>query len=79
MNLILIRGGYPAVAVRPQDRPAYSAGLQRAQAGGGTEAFDRPLYERLDATLGEYISASRQALPASRTPSRGTDDRPPQP
>ena len=73
MNLILIRGGYPAVAVRPEDRPAYIAGLQQAQAGGGTEAFDRLLYERLDATLGEYVNASRQALPAAGTPLRSTD------
>ena len=79
MNLILIRGGYPAVAVRPEDRPAYIAGLQQAQSGGGTEAFDRLLYERLDATLGEYISASRQALPAPRTAPRSTDGSPPQP
>jgi Fic family protein len=79
MNLILIRGGYPAVAVRPEDRPAYIAGLQQAQAGGGTEAFDRLLYERLDATLGEYVSALRQALPAPRTPSRSTDGSPPDP
>jgi Fic family protein len=75
MNFILIRGGYPAVAVRPEDRPAYIAGLQQGQRGGGTEAFDRLLLERLDATLGEYISASRQALPAPRTP-RGTDGSP---
>jgi Fic family protein len=79
MNLILIRGGYPAVPVRPEDRPAYSAGLQQAQAGGGTEAFDRLLYERLDATLGEYVSASRQALPTPRAPPRGTDGNLPQP
>jgi Fic family protein len=63
MNLILIRGGYPPVAVRPEDRAAYISALQAAQAGRGTEAFDRLLYERLDATLGEYLSASREALP----------------
>ena len=68
MNLILIRGGYPAVAVRPADRLGYISGLQHAQAEGGTEAFDRLLYERLDATLGEYVSASRQALPAPPRP-----------
>ena len=62
MNLVLIRGGYPPVAVRPQDRPAYVAALQEAQAGNGAEAFDRLLYERLDATLGEYLTASREAL-----------------
>ena len=79
MNLILIRGGYPAVAVRPQDRPAYITGLQQAQCGGGTEAFDRLLYERLDATLEEYVSAARQALPAVGTPPGGSDRSPSQP
>jgi Fic family protein len=61
MNLMLLRGGYPAVAVRPEDRPAYIAALQQAQAGGGTEAFDHLLYQRLDATLEEYVGAARQA------------------
>src|SRR5216684_4348261 len=58
MNLVLIRGGYPPVAVRPEDRPAYIRALQEARAGGGAETFARLLYERLDATLGEYVSAS---------------------
>ncbi len=75
MNLVLIRGGYPPVAVRPEDRPAYIASLQQAQAGGGNEAFDRLLYERLDVTLGELVSALKQALPipkiAPRTDSGG--------
>jgi Fic family protein len=62
MNLILIRGGYPPVAVRPRDRAAYIAALQQAQAGHGHGAFDGLLYERLDATLEEYVSAARQAL-----------------
>jgi Fic family protein len=63
MNLVLIRGGYPPVAVRPHDRLAYLHALQEAQAGQGDEAFKRLLYERLDATLGEYLSALRAALP----------------
>jgi len=54
MNLVLIRGGYPPMAVRPVDRPAYVAPLQQAQAGQGTAAFDRLLLVRLDATLDEY-------------------------
>lgn len=62
MNLLLIRAGYPPVAVRPQDRAAYIAALQQAQAGQGAEAFDRLLFERLAVTLDEYISAARQAL-----------------
>jgi len=57
MNLILIRAGYPPVAVRPEDRLDYIRGLQQAQAGQGTESFSRLLYKRLDATLGEYLSA----------------------
>jgi len=57
MNLILIRGGYPPVSIRPADRPAYIAAIDDA------EAFDRFLYERLDAILTEYLSAIRQALP----------------
>lgn len=62
MNLILIWGGYPPVSVRPRDRAAYIDSLQQAQCGQGHGAFERLLYERLDATLGEYVSASREAL-----------------
>jgi Fic family protein len=57
MNLVLIRSGYPPIAVRPEDRPAYIRALQQAQAGLGTQSFERLLYERLDATLGEYLNA----------------------
>jgi Fic family protein len=65
MNLLLLRGGWPPVAVRPQDRPAYVAALQAHQAGGGSEACDALLLRRLDATLAEYLEALRQAGPAA--------------
>jgi Fic family protein len=68
MNLILLRGGYPPIAVRPQDRLAYLDALQQAQGGGSAAALNRLLYERLAAALGEYLSAWRQALPAPPTP-----------
>jgi Fic family protein len=68
MNLVLLRGGYPPVAVRPDDRLAYLAALQDAQSGGGSERFDRLLCERLDATLDDYVCAARAAL-AVREPS----------
>jgi Fic family protein len=74
MNLLLIRGGYPPIAVRPEDRVAYISALQEAQAGRGAEAFDRLLYRRLDTTLDEYLSALRQALPASDSPPRTTPE-----
>jgi cell filamentation protein, protein adenylyltransferase len=65
MNLLLIRGGYPPVAVRPEDRLAYLHALQQAQSGQGEEEFRKLLYARLDATLDEYLNASREALPPS--------------
>ena len=77
MNLILIRGGYPPVAVRPQDRAAYIDALQQAQSGHGHGAFDRLLCERLDATLEEYVSASREALPQPKPPAHRATDKPP--
>lgn len=63
MNLILIRGGYPPIAVRPVDRPAYIQALQANQAGQGSDAFDLLLYQRLDATLDESLTAVRDTLP----------------
>ncbi len=68
MNLVLLRGGYPPVAVRPQDRPAYIGALQDAQTGRGSERADRLLYERLDATLGESLNALQEALTAPTVP-----------
>ena len=63
MNLVLIRGGYPPVAVRPEDRLDYIRSLQQAQAGQGTQSLSDLLYKRLDATLGEYLSVLQEALP----------------
>ena len=68
MYLVLLRGGYPPVAVRLQDRPAYIDALQYAQAGRGSEPFEKLLYERLDATLGESLSALQGALTAPTEP-----------
>jgi Fic family protein len=64
MNLILIRGGYPPVAVRPVDRPAYILSLQPRQSGQGSGQFEQLLYQRLDATLDEALAAGRDALPS---------------
>jgi Fic family protein len=61
MNLILIRAGYPPVAVRPEDRLEYVRGLQEEQAGHGVERFTALLYRRLDTTLGDYLSALQEA------------------
>ncbi len=63
MNLVLIRGGYPPVAVRPENRLEYIHSLQQEQAGQGAGTFNTLLYQRLDATLGEYLSALQEAQP----------------
>ena len=76
MNLVLIRGGYPPVAVRPDDRLAYLHALQESQAGRSNESFNRLLYERLDSTLGEYLSALREALPQPDPTQRRDPDAP---
>lgn len=76
MNLILIRGGYPPVSVRPDGRAAYIYALQRHQGGESPEDFDRLLYERLDATLAECLGALRVALPTPNPPTPPRDDMP---
>jgi Fic family protein len=63
MNLVLIRGGYPPVAVRPEDRLEYIRSLAQEQAGDSPDRFNALLYRRLDATLGEYLIALQEALP----------------
>jgi Fic family protein len=57
MNLILLRSGYPPVSVRPADRLEYIRSLQAAQAGQGSESFNALLYQRMDATLADYLTA----------------------
>ena len=64
MNLILIRSGYPPVAVRPEDRLEYIRSLQEQQAGGSAENFKALLYRRLDATLADYFSVLQEAQAA---------------
>jgi Fic family protein len=62
MNLILARAGFPPIAVRPDDRPAYISALEVEQAGGGYAPFDDLMYRSLDRTLDIYLEAARQAV-----------------
>ncbi len=69
MNLILIRGEYPPVALRLEDRLEYIRALQQEQAAQGAECFFDLLYRRLDATLDEYLSALQPGTePLSQLP-----------
>ena len=62
MNLLLIRGGYPPVAVRPEDRKAYLDSLERASLNDDFTPYRMLMHRRLDATLGEYLSALREVI-----------------
>jgi Fic family protein len=63
MNLLLIRGGYPPIAVRPEDRKTYLDALERGSLAEDLRPFQTFMHERLEATLAEYLSAVREALP----------------
>jgi Fic family protein len=64
MNLLLIRGGYPPVAVRPVDRKSYLDALERGSLTQDWESLQLFMHERLEATLADYLGAIREALPA---------------
>lgn len=55
-NRLLIRAGYPPIAIRSEDRVASVASLQPAQAGGVRDRFEALLYDLLDATLTDYLT-----------------------
>lgn len=63
MNLLLLRGGYPPVAVRPDHRKTYLDTLEHGSIQDDLSPFQTFMHERLDATLEEYLSALQQALP----------------
>ena len=60
MNLLLLRGGYVPVSVRPEDRGAYLGALERASLAEDLRSFQALMHQRLDATLGEYLSVLRE-------------------
>ena len=72
MNLILSRAGYPPIAVRPEDRPAYIRALETAQRDGGPADFNDLLFRRLDGTLDIYLAAARQVQDAPVEASKRT-------
>lgn len=56
MNLLLLRAGYPPVAVRPEDRKTYLDALEHASLQEDLRPFQDFMHERLDATLEEYLN-----------------------
>jgi Fic family protein len=68
MNLLLIRGGYVPVAVRPEDRKTYLEALEHASLTDDQRPFQTFMLERLNATLAEYLSALNEAIPPTGPP-----------
>ena len=66
MNLLLLREGYPPVAVRPEDRKTYLGTLEQGSVRDDLKPFLSFMHRRLDATLEEYLSALQEALPRER-------------
>jgi Fic family protein len=63
MNLLLLREGYPPVAVRPEDRKAYLDTLEQASVRDDLKPFQTFMHQRLDTTLEGYLSVLEEALP----------------
>lgn len=62
MNLILLRFGYPPIAVRPEDRAAYLDTLERAALADDLAPFQTFMHTRLDETLAGYVAALREGI-----------------
>jgi Fic family protein len=70
MNLLLLREGYPPVAVRPEDRKTYLDTLEQASLRDDLNPFQTFMHRRLDAILGEYLSALQEALTPEPEPEK---------
>ena len=69
MNLVLFRGGYPPVAIGPEHRADYIAGLEACQLDGDAGPYRRFMSGRLEASLDHHLRVMRQGLepgPADR-------------
>lgn len=62
MNLLLIRGGYPPVAIAPHDRKVYLDTLERGSLADDLAPFQAFMHDRLDATLAAYLNVLGEAL-----------------
>ena len=62
MNLLLLRGGYPPVAIGPEERPDYLDTLERRQTAGSTTLYDRFMAGRLMTSLRHHVEHAERAL-----------------
>ncbi len=56
MNLLLVRAGYPPIAIRPVDRKNYLDTLEHGSLQNDLEPFQLFLSDRLSQTLNDYLA-----------------------
>jgi Fic family protein len=61
-KLLLLRGGYVPIAIRPEDRKIYLDALERGSLAGDLAPFQTFMHQRLDATLADYLAALQESL-----------------
>ena len=64
MNLLLLREGYPPIAIRPEDRKSYLDTLEHGSMRDDLAPFQTLMHQRLDDTLVEYLSALNETRAA---------------
>ena len=67
MNLLLLRAGYPPIAIRPEDRKNYLDTLEHGSLQNDLEPFQLFLSDRLSQTLNDYLAileSSDKTLPS---------------
>lgn len=67
MNLLLLKGGYPPLVIRPEDRPAYFDALD-ATRSGDRPAYHRFMNARLETSLDHHLELLHRGLDTSRKP-----------
>ena len=63
MNLLLLRADYLPLVLLPERRPAYHEALEAVQLGENRAAWQRVLYEELEATLRQALRFLQAAAP----------------
>lgn len=62
MNLLLIKGGYPPISVRMEDRKAYLDALEQASVEEDLRPFMLLMHDRLLQTLTDYVKVLDDAM-----------------
>jgi Fic family protein len=61
MNLVLLRAGFPPIAIRPEDRAAYLAALETGSTTDDLAPYRALMSRRLADTLADYVAALQES------------------